>query len=105
MSKTLFHCTFSKRENLDRVPQLRSLYRFRQFLFRLKAYDALEMINDDPTYVINGRLPLTTLRFREKSQKHYYTLQFSVGETGRRWPSGKVSTSGPEGRRFETRFH
>ncbi|GBL83714.1 hypothetical protein AVEN_132629-1 [Araneus ventricosus] len=22
-----------------------------------------------------------------------------------RWPSGKVSTSGPEGRRFETRFH
>ncbi|GBL95307.1 hypothetical protein AVEN_166478-1, partial [Araneus ventricosus] len=21
------------------------------------------------------------------------------------WPSGKVSTSGPEGRRFETRFH
>ncbi|GBN93344.1 hypothetical protein AVEN_106106-1 [Araneus ventricosus] len=22
-----------------------------------------------------------------------------------RWPSGKVSTSGPEDRRFETRFH
>ncbi|GBM67812.1 hypothetical protein AVEN_88503-1 [Araneus ventricosus] len=24
---------------------------------------------------------------------------------GPRWTSGKVSTSGPEGRRFETRFH
>ncbi|GBL73004.1 hypothetical protein AVEN_128173-1 [Araneus ventricosus] len=24
---------------------------------------------------------------------------------GPRWPSGKVSTSGPEGRRLETRFH
>ncbi|GBL78838.1 hypothetical protein AVEN_206521-1 [Araneus ventricosus] len=29
----------------------------------------------------------------------------SVKKGRPRWPSGKVSTSGPEGRRFETRFH
>ncbi|GBM83817.1 hypothetical protein AVEN_134520-1 [Araneus ventricosus] len=55
------------------------------------------------TLVYTVRTNTSITRMTEWRSNIYQCLSYNLGRP--RWPSGKVSTSGPEGRRFETRFH